>query len=98
MDNLLDFEHINERICKIKLIYWNLTLMPTQFYIDANIIWHWCQHTLQLKKKDEVTKEEFYSSVEKVSDAVTNYDMKTVLEKFTARVGKESYFYSECGG
>jgi len=21
MDNLLDFEHINERICKIKLIY-----------------------------------------------------------------------------
>jgi hypothetical protein len=28
-DNLLDFEPINERICKIKLKYYNLTLIST---------------------------------------------------------------------
>jgi hypothetical protein len=36
--------------------------------------------------------------VEKVSDAVPNYDMKTVLGKYRAKVGKESYFYPVCGG
>jgi len=29
------------------------------------------------EEKDEVAKEEFYSSLEKVCDTVPNYDMKT---------------------
>jgi len=45
----------------------------------------------QLRKQDEVAKEVFYSSVEKVSDAVPNYDMKTMLGNFKAKVGKEFY-------
>jgi hypothetical protein len=48
--------------------------------------------------KDEVTKEEFYSSLEKVCDAFSNYDMKTVLGDFNDKVGKESYLYPACGG
>jgi len=29
--------------------------------------------------KDEVAKEEFYATLEKICDAVPNYDMETVL-------------------
>jgi hypothetical protein len=66
MDNLYDFEPVNERICKIrvKLKYYNLRLKSTHTRTEA---------------KDEVAKEEFYCSLEKVCDAVPNYDMKTVL-------------------
>jgi hypothetical protein len=50
------------------------------------------------ENKDEVVKEEFYSSLEKVCEAFSNYDMKTVLGDFNAEVGKESYLYPACGG
>jgi hypothetical protein len=40
------------------------------------------------EEKDEVAKEEFYSSLEKVCDAVPNYDMKTELGDFNTEVGK----------
>jgi hypothetical protein len=61
MDNLLDFESVNERICKIRieLKYCNLTLIST--------------HT-PTKEKVEVAKEEY--SLEKVCDAVPIYDIK----------------------
>ena len=36
--------------------------------------------------------------MEKVSDAVPNYNMKTVLGDFKAKSGKESYLYPACGG
>jgi hypothetical protein len=36
--------------------------------------------------------------LEKVSDAVPNYNMKTVLGDFKAKGGKESYFYPAYGG
>jgi len=36
--------------------------------------------------------------VEKVSDAVPNCDMKTMLGNFEAKVGKEFYYYPACGG
>jgi hypothetical protein len=84
-DNKLDFEPVNERICKItvKLQYYNMTLIST--------------HTPS-EDKYEVAKEEFYSSLEKVCDAFSNYDMKTALGNFNAEVGKESYLYTACGG
>jgi len=50
------------------------------------------------EEKYEVVKEEFYSSLEKVCDAVPNYDMKTVLWDFSAEVRNEYYLYPTCGG
>jgi len=84
-DDRVDFETVNEIICKIrvKIQYYNMTLIST--------------HTPN-EDKDDVAKEEFYSSVEKVCDAFSNYDMKTLLGDFNAKVGKESYLYPACGG
>jgi len=84
-DYRLDFEPVNERICKltVKLQYYNMTLIST--------------HTPN-EDKFEVAKEEFYSSLEKVRDAFSNYDMMRVLGDFNAKVGKESYLYPACGG
>jgi len=39
--------------------------------------------------KNEVTKEVFFSSLEKVCDAVPNYDMETVLRDFKDKVAEE---------
>ena len=36
--------------------------------------------------------------MEKVFDAFSNYDVKTILGDFNAKVGKESYLYPGCGG
>jgi hypothetical protein len=45
-------------------------------------------------EKDEVAKEECYSSLGKVCDAVPNYDTKKVLGNFNATVGKGPYLIS----
>jgi len=42
------------------------------------------------EENDELTKEEFHSSLMKVSDAVPNCDTKTILRDFNAKVGKAS--------
>jgi hypothetical protein len=49
------------------------------------------------EEKDEIAKEEFYSSLEKLCVAVPNYDMKTVLGDVNAKFGKEPYLYPACG-
>jgi hypothetical protein len=56
-DNVLDFEPVNERICKIwvKLQYYNVTYISTH---------------ASTEDKDVVVKVEFYISLEKVCDAV----------------------------
>jgi hypothetical protein len=51
-----------------------------------------------MSKKDEVAIEKLYGSLEKACDAVSNYDMKTILGDFIDKVGKESYIYPACGG
>jgi hypothetical protein len=83
MDNALDFEHVNERIFKIrvKLKYYNLTLIIT----------------CALAGEKDVTKEEFYSYLGWVSVAVPNDDKKTALGDFNAKAGKKSYLYLHCG-
>ena len=58
MDKLLDFEPINERIFKSRV-----KLKYLQLEVDIN---NW--------KKNEVVKEEFYSSLEKICGAVPNYE------------------------
>jgi hypothetical protein len=50
------------------------------------------------EEKLEAVKEEFYSSLEKVCDAISNYDMNTVLGDFSSKVGKDSYLNPACGG
>jgi hypothetical protein len=83
MDNLLDIEPENEIICKIRveLKYYNLTLIPTH---------------ARTAEKDEVAKEELYSFLEKVCEAVPSYNMKTVLGDFNTELGKELYLYPAC--
>jgi hypothetical protein len=49
-------------------------------------------------KRNEVVKEEFYSSLEKLHVAVLNYDIKTLLADFKAKVGQESHLCPACGG
>ena len=44
------------------------------------------------EEKDEEAKEEFYRYLEKVCDAVHNYDMKTELGDFNAEVGKSPIY------
>jgi Holliday junction resolvase len=84
-ENVLDFAPVSERICiiKVKLTYYNFTLISTH---------------APTEEKVEVVKKEFYSSLEKVCDAVPNDDIKTLLGDFSAKVGKESYLYPACGG
>ena len=59
MDNVLVFEPVNETFCNIrgKLKYYKLILIPTLAPAEEN---------------DEISKEEFYRSLEKVCDAVPN--------------------------
>ncbi|PSN43357.1 hypothetical protein C0J52_15566 [Blattella germanica] len=84
IDNILEFEPVNKRICKIrvKLKFYNLTLIAV--------------HAPTEDKTDQV-KEEFYTRLEKICDSVPNYDMMIVLGDFNAQVGKESFLYSICG-
>ena len=85
MNNLSDFEPVNERICEIRVTvkYYNLTLISTH---------------APTEEKDEVAKEELYCSLEKVCNAVPNDNMKVVLGDFNAKVGKISFLYPACGG
>jgi hypothetical protein len=80
MDNMLDFEM---QICKIriKLKYYNLTLISTH---------------APTEEKYAVVREKFYSSLEKACNAVSIYDMNTVLWDFSAKVGREPYIYPAC--
>jgi hypothetical protein len=69
----LDFEPVKEGISKIrvKLKYYNLTLIST---------------TPQLKKKDVAAQQEFYSTLEKLCDVISIYDIKTIQRDFKAKI------------
>ena len=71
MDNLLDFEPVYERICKISVKGYSLTQVSTRATTE---------------EKDEIAKGEFYSSLEKVCDTVPSCDMKTVLGDINTKV------------
>ena len=75
MDNSLESEPVNEWIWKIKVKF---------KYYTLTLAWKHAPN----EEKDEVAKEEFYSSLEKVCDAVPNYDMKTELGDFNTEAGK----------
>jgi hypothetical protein len=66
-----------------ELKYYNWTLTSTHAPTD---------------EKDVVAKENCYSSLEKLRDAVPNYDLKTVLRHLNAKFGKEFYLHPACGG
>jgi hypothetical protein len=50
----------------------------------------------QLQKKEDLVKEQFYTSLEKVCDTAPNYDMKVILGNFNAKIGNENYWYPAC--
>jgi len=79
IDNLLYSEPVNERIRKIKVRF--------KYYIWTLISIH-----APNEGKKEVDKEKFYSSLEKVCDAVPNYEMKTELGHFNAEGGKSPIY------
>ena len=47
--------------------------------------------------KDQLAREELYSTFEQVCDAVHTFDTKAVLGDVNDQVGKESYLYSPFG-
>lgn len=80
MNNLSDFEPVKERIFKIRVTvkYQNLTLISTH---------------VPTEEDKEVTKEEFYCSLEKVCNTVPNDNVKIVLGDFNAGL-KNVFFVS----
>jgi endonuclease/exonuclease/phosphatase family metal-dependent hydrolase len=84
VDNITDFEPVNDRTCKIrvKLIFYNLAMIS----IHA-----------PTEEKEDLVKEHFYMSLEKVCDTIPNYDMKVILGDFNVKVRKENYWYPACG-
>jgi exonuclease III len=82
MDNIIDSEPVNYRICKIrvKLKFYNLRtsiLAPTE--------------------GEDLVKEQLYMSLQKVCDTAPNYNTKVILGDFNVRIGKENYWYPACG-
>jgi hypothetical protein len=84
MDNITDFEPVNDRTYKIrvKLKFYNLALIS----IHA-----------PTEEKEDLVKEHFYMSLEKVCDTIPNYDMKVILGDFNAKVRKGNCWYPACG-
>jgi len=85
IDSLFDFEPVNERILKLRLNV-NITIL------------HFVSTHAPTDGKDEVDKEECYSSLEKLCDAVLSYDMKTVLGDFKTKVGKKPIYIQHVEG
>lgn len=77
-NNVLGFEPINERICKlrIKKKFNNLSLICVYAPTEAN---------------DESETELFYHILESVCDKTNKYDTLIILGGFNAKVGKESF-------
>jgi endonuclease/exonuclease/phosphatase family metal-dependent hydrolase len=48
------------------------------------------------EEKEDLVKEQFCMSLEKVCDTIPNYDMKVILGDFNAKIGKENYWYPAC--
>jgi hypothetical protein len=84
------------------MLYLILNLQLKEFVklrLNLNItILHFISTHAPADGKDKVDKEEWYSSLEKVCDVVLNYDMKTLLGDFKAKVGKEAHLYPARGG
>jgi len=77
--NVMGFEPINERICKIRLKgkYHNITLInihaPTE-------------------EKDDNVKEQFYAELQQVQEKVPKHDLLVILGDCNAKIGREKAY------
>jgi exonuclease III len=76
LKNIMGFEPINERICKLRLKgkYYNITII--------NI------HT-PTEEKDEDTKERFYAELQQIQEKVPKHDLLIILGDYNAKIGRE---------
>jgi exonuclease III len=74
--NIIGFEPINERICKLRLKgkYYNIKIInihaPTE-------------------EKDEDTKERFYAELQQIKEKVPKHDLLIILGDYNAKFGRE---------
>jgi hypothetical protein len=62
----------------------NLNFIIDNYYISIHA---------PTEEKEDLVKEQFYMSLEKECDTISNYDMKVILGDFNAKIGKENYWY-----
>ncbi|RNL66056.1 hypothetical protein D7I40_24495, partial [Citrobacter sp. MH181794] len=76
---ILDFTPVNERICvlRIKGRFQNLSI------VNAHA---------PTEDKEELVKDQFYQTLERIYDALPNYDIKMVLGDLNAKVGRETIY------
>jgi len=77
--NVMGFEPINERICKIRLKgkYHNITLIN----IHA-----------PMEEKDDDVKKQFYAELQQIQEKVPKHDMLIILGGCNAKIGREKAY------
>jgi len=77
--NVMGFEPINERICKIRLKgkYRNITLINIHAPTEEN---------------DDDVKEQFYAELQQVQEKVPNQDQFIILGDCNAKIGRENAY------
>jgi exonuclease III len=74
--NIMGFEPINERICKMRLKgkYHNITIVNTHEPTE---------------EKDEDTKERFYAELQQIQEKVPKHDVVIIIGDYDAKIGRE---------
>lgn len=82
--SLLEFEPINERICRLRLRgkFRNTTI------VNAHA---------PTEEKEDIIKEQFYDDLEKVCCAVPKYDLMLVIGDFNAKIGRNEHQHGISG-
>jgi endonuclease/exonuclease/phosphatase family metal-dependent hydrolase len=82
--SLLEFEAVNDRICRIRLKgrYRNIMIISTHAPIE---------------EKEEYEKGEFYDRLEEICNKVQKYDILIIMGDFNAKIGKEQYLMKVAG-
>jgi hypothetical protein len=77
-NSLLEFEAVNDRMCRIRIKgrYRNIARISTHAPIE---------------EKEEHEKEECYDRLEEICNKVQNYDITIIMGNFNAKIGKEKY-------
>lgn len=83
-NGVMEFQPVNNRICKIRLRgrLFNISIINVH---------------APSEDKDEETKEEFYTKLERVYDSCPLHDIKIVAGDFNAKVGKEEVYMPTIG-
>jgi endonuclease/exonuclease/phosphatase family metal-dependent hydrolase len=82
--SLLEFEAVNDRICRIRMKgrYRNIMIISTNAPIE---------------EKEEYEKEEFYDRLEEIYNRVQKYDIIIIMGDFNAKIWKEKHLMKVAG-